>query len=234
MSKRKKAAAAAMGVLAAASLATGAVIDDVTVLAEQEPIISLVEDEIEETDSKPVQMKKRGMAAARQWLLSLPAAVRMLVAIPLWCIGWVIETGVSALWMGATAPLWQHICAWLCLGLLLLVNFMVSTKAAFPKCPIRKILRLRNFLLPLVAALVLGAADLALPTVWRSYDVTTKIIWRVGSACLLAWLCASELKWQGKRYAVVEEAPEMPVRTPVEQEAWRLADTVCAPRSTRR
>ena len=60
MSKRKKAAAAAMGVLAAASLATGAVIDDVTVLAEQEPIISLVEDEIEETDSKPVQMKKRG------------------------------------------------------------------------------------------------------------------------------------------------------------------------------
>ena len=234
MSKRKKAAAAAMGVLAAASLTTGALVDDVTVLAEQEPIISLVEDEIEETDSKPMQMKKRGMAAARQWLFSLPAEVRMLVAIPLWCIGWVIEMGVSALWMGASAPLWQHVCAWLCLGLLLLVNFMVSTKAAFPKCPIRKILRLRNFLLPLVAALVLGAADLALPTVWRSYDVTTKIVWRVGSACLLAYLCATELKWQGKRYAAVEEVPEISRRTPVEQEAWRLADTVCPARSTRR
>ena len=51
-------------------------------------------------------------------------------------------------------------------------------------------------------------------------------------SCLLAWLCAAELKWQGKRYAVVEEVPEM--RTPVEQEAWRLADTVCAPRSASR
>ena len=228
MSKRKKAAAAAMGVLAAASLATGALVDDVAVLAEQEPIISLAEDEIEETDSKPMQMKKRGMAAARQWLFSLPAEVRMLVAIPLWCIGWVIEMGVSALWMGASAPLWQHICAWLCLGLLLLVNFMVSTKAAFPKCPLRKILRLRNFLLPLVAALVLGAADLALPGVWEGYNAVSQIVWRVGAACVLIFCCSATLKRQGR--GAQHKAEKALQRTLVEQEALRLADSVCLPR----
>jgi len=227
MGKRQKAAAAALGALAAAGLVTGAAVDSPALLAEEDPVI-VIEEEAEETSFKPAQLKKRGLAAARQWILSLPAAVRMLVAIPLWCIGWVIETGVSALWLSGTAAPLRHLLGWLCMGLILLVVFMTSTKCAFPKCPVRKILRLRNFLLPFVAAVVLGAADLALPTVWRSYDAATRIVWRIGSACLLAWLCSAELKLQGKRYAAVEE--ELPRRTPVEEEAWRLADTVCPKR----
>lgn len=227
MGKRQKAAAAALGTLAAAGLVTGAAVDSPALLAEEDPVI-VIEEEAEETSFKPAQLKKRGLASARQWILSLPAAVRMLVAIPLWCIGWVIETGVSALWLsGTTAPL-QHLLGWLCMGLILLAVFMTSTKCAFPKCPVRKILRLRNFLLPFIAAVVLGAADLALPTVWRNYDAATRIVWRVGSLCLLAWLCSSELKLQGRRYAEVKD--ELPQRTAVEQEAWRLADTVCPKR----
>lgn len=226
MGKRQKAAAAALGALAAAGLVTGAAVDSPALLAEEDPVI-VIEEEAEETSFKPAQLKKRGLAAARQWILSLPAAVRMLVAIPLWCVGWVIETGVSALWLSGTAAPLQHLLGWLCMGLILLVVFMTSTKCAFPKCPVRKILRLRNFLLPFIAAVVLGAADLALPTVWRSYDAATRIVWRVGSACLLAWLCSAELKLQGKRYA---EEKQLPRRTPVEEEAWRLADTVCPKR----
>ena len=72
---------------------------------------------------------------------------------------------------------------------------------------------------------------MALPTVWESYNMVTRIIWRVGSACLLAYLCAAELKIQGKRYAVPLEAPAASERTYVEQEAWRLAETVCSKRS---
>lgn len=226
MSKRKKAAAAAVTVAAIAGLVTGASVESPAELVEDDPII-IMEEEADETSSKPAQLKRKGLAAARQWILGLPAAVRMLVAVPLWCLGWVLESGVSALFLGASAPIMQRVLGWLCLGLILLVVFMASTKSAFPRCPMRKILRLRNILLPLLAALVLGAADMALPTVWRSYDIKTQIVWRVGSACLLAFLCASELKWQGKRYAVPEEVPAEPERTYVEQEAWRLADSVC-------
>ena len=229
MGKRQKAAAAVLGTLAAAGLVTGAAIDSPALLAEEDPII-VIEEEVDESDPKPVQLKKRGLAAAKQWILSLPAAVRMLVAIPLWCIGWVVETGVSALFLGPSASILRHLIGWLCMGLILLVAFMTSTKCAFPKCPVGKILRLRNFLLPLLAAVVLGAADMALPTVWRSYDMATQIVWRVGSACLLAYLCATELKFQGKRYAVPVEEPAVSQRTYVEQEAWRLAETVCPKR----
>ena len=225
MGKRQKAAAGALGVLAAAGLVTGAAIDDPAILAEEDPII-VIEEEYDESDSKPVQLKKRGLAAVRAWILSLPAAVRMLAAIPLWCIGWVVETGVSALFLSPSASIFRHLVGWLCMGLILLVVFMTSTKCAFPKCPVKKILRLRNFLLPFFAAVVLGAADMALPTVWKSYDAATQLVWRAGSACLLAYLCAAELKFQGKRYAV----PEVTQRTDVEREAWRLADTVCPKR----
>ena len=224
MGKRQKAAAAVLGTLAAAGLVTGAAIDSPALLAEEDPII-VIEEEVDESDPKPVQLKKRGLAAAKQWILSLPAAVRMLVAIPLWCIGWVVETGVSALFLGPSASILRHLIGWLCMGLILLVAFMTSTK-----CPVGKILRLRNFLLPLLAAVVLGAADMALPTVWKSYDMATQIVWRVGSACLLAYLCATELKFQGKRYAVPVEEPAVSQRTYVEQEAWRLAETVCPKR----
>ena len=228
MGKRQKAAAGALGVLAAAGLVTGASIDSPALLAEEDPVI-FIEEEIDESDPKPIQLKKRGLAAAREWILSLPAAVRMLVAIPLWCVGWVVETGVSALFLGPSATALQHLLGWLCMGLILLVVFMTATKCAFPKCPVKKILRLRNFLLPLLAAVVLGAADMALPTVWKSYDLATRVIWRAGSTLLLAYLCAAELKWQGKRYAIPEESVSSG-RTYVEQEAWRLADTVCPKR----
>ena len=227
MGKRQKAAAAALGALAAAGLVTGAAIDSPAQLTEENPII-VVEEDAEEESFYPAQLKRKGLSAARQWILGLPPAVRMLVAVPLWCVGWVLETGAAALFLGSSAAPLQHLLGWLCMGLILLVVFMTATKCAFPKCPIKKILRLRNFLLPFVAAVVLGAADMALPTVWRGYDVTTRIIWRVGSLCLLAWLCSAELKVQGKYYTEVKE--KVSQRTAVEQEAWHLADTVCPKR----
>ena len=226
MGKRQKAAAAVLGTLAAAGLVTGAAVDDPALLLEENPAI-VVEEEDEDA-SYPEQVKKRGLSAARQWIFGLPAGVRILVAIPLWCIGWVVESGIAALFLHSGATVAQRFLGWLCLGLILLVIFMVSTKCAFPKCPMRKILRLRNFLLPFVAAVVLGAADMALPSVWKSYDTATMIVWRTGSLCLLAWLCAAELKLQAKRFAVAAE--NISPRTYVEQEAWRLADTVCPKR----
>ena len=76
---------------------------------------------------------------------------------------------------------------------------------------------------------LLAIADLALPTVWQGYDAVSRTVWRVGSACLLAFVCCAALKSQGKR-AAKKEAPARSGRTAVEEEALRLADTVCGKR----
>ena len=117
---------------------------------------------------------------------------------------------------------------WLCLGLILTAVFACSVKAAFPNAPLRKILRPRNLLFLLGMTAVLAVADLALPTVWQGYDVYYRTVWRVGATCLLAFACCGALKSQGKRAAAVKrEVPVHSGRTAVEEEARRLADTVC-------
>ena len=75
MGKRQKAAAAALGALAAAGLVTGAAIDSPAQLTEENPII-VVEEDAEEEPFYPAQLKRKGLSAARQWILGLPPAVR--------------------------------------------------------------------------------------------------------------------------------------------------------------
>lgn len=227
MGKKEKAAAAALAAVAAAGMVTGAVIDRPADLLADTPFAAeMQEDDAESTEA---EQKKSGIAARiRMWLLSLPAPVRMLVGIPLWCLGWVLLTGLSTFWAGAVTPLASRILSWLCLCLILIAVYTLTVKSAFPDIPLRKLVRMRDIIVLLIIALVLAAADLALPTVWEGYDVLHQIIWRGGATCLLAFSCCAALRRQGKRVRKQQAAAAK--RTAVEEEAWRLAETVCPPR----
>ena len=158
--------------------------------------------------------------------MSLPAAVRMLVAVPLWIFGWVLMSAVSVFWAGA-APVLAGLLNWVCLAIVLLAVFTLSAKAAFPGVSVRRILRFRNVVLLVVLSAIFWVADLALPTVWNDYNLISRTVWRVGATCLLAFICGAELKHQGKQASFQVVRPELPQRTEVEMEAMRLADTVC-------
>lgn len=228
MSKKQKAAAAAMAVMAAAGMVTATVIESPAELIEDPaPVTGVQQMEDEETAAQ--EKRQRGpVAKIRTWILQRPAAVRMLVGIPLWVMGWVLLTGLSTLWMGVTAPVVSKLLGWLCLAVILLVVFAVSVKAAFPQLRIRQIFSLRNLILLLGAAAVLAMADMALPSVWEGYNRISQAVWRVGSTCLLAFCCCMELKRQGKRAEKL--ARRAASRTEVEEAALALADTVCPPR----
>lgn len=116
---------------------------------------------------------------------------------------------------------------WVCLAVLLLAVFAASVKAAFPDVSFRRILRVRNVVFLVAMSGVLWAADLVLPAVWEGYDLVSRTVWRVGAACLMAFACGAELKHQGKRARKKQAA--LSRRTAVEEEARRLADTVCGP-----
>lgn len=228
MDKKKAAAAAAVAVAAAAGMVAGTVFDNPTDLM-QEPA-AVVSAQGEDDDcTAPEERQKGPSARIREWVLSLPAAVRMLVGVPLWCLGWVLRTGLSTLWASALTPLLSRVLGWLCLAVILLGVFVCSVKAAFPDVPVRKLLRPRNVLFLLGMTALLMVADLALPTVWQGYDVYSRTVWRVGATCLLAFACCAALKTQGKR-AEKQAITADSGRTAVEEEARRLADTVCGKR----
>lgn len=223
MKKREVAAKAVVTAAALAGIATNTAIDHPTDLLE--PLME--ETASQEEQSTSVRQERWSLAGLRQWLLGLPAVVRILVALPLWCVGWVVLTGVSTLWAGAAAPLVQRILGWLCLALMLFVVFAVSVKAAYPALKLRRILRARNVFFLLGTTLLLALADLALPMVWEGYNSISCAVWRLGALCLLACACAMELKWQGKWAERTVRQEKTAKRTVIEEEARRLADTVC-------
>ena len=226
MKKREKAAAAAVTVAAAAGMVTGTLFDTpVDLLAEPDAVVETVQADDEDAGA-PVE-KQRGLTARlRAWVLRLPAAVRMLVGVPLWCLGWVLLTGLSTLWAGAAAPL-SRLLNWLCLALILLAVFGAAVKSAFPALPLKTIFRPRNVLFLLGMTLLLALADMALPTVWEGYDAVSRTVWRLGAACLLAFVCCAALKRQGKKAEQTAVSPTVSKRTEVEEPARALADTVC-------
>ena len=226
MNAKQKAAAAAVTVAAVAGVATSTAFDSpLDLMPEALEELNL---DFEDGTSAHESEQKGPFAKLRVWVMSLPAAVRMLVVVPLWIFGWILISAVSVFWTGA-APVLAGFLNWACLALVLLGVFTVAAKAAFPDVSVRRILRFHNLVLLLVLSAVLWVADLALPTVWNDYNLISRTVWRVGATCVLAFICGAELKHQGKR-AVKVMRRELPQRTEVELEALRLADTVCPPR----
>lgn len=229
MNKRKKAAVAAVTTAAAAGMVTGALFDTPAELMNAPEPDAVVEVLSDDGDGTGAEETRRSAPASRvkNWIWSLPAAVRLLVGVPLWALGWVLLSALSLLWGGA-APVVERLLSWLCLSLVLLAVFAVSVKAALPDLPLREILRPRNVAFILGTALLLGLADLVLPTVWQGYDARTQLVWRVGATCLLAFVCFAALSRHGTRPAAKQEAAsKAPQRTEVERAAMALADSVC-------
>lgn len=222
-SKKMKAAKAAAVTVAAAGVVTGTLFDTPADLVPELSADASVEEVLDEDTGAPEQ-KKRGPADRfRGWILDLPEAVRMLVGLPLWAVGWVLMTGVSALVGTAGAPV-ERVVSWVCLSAILLSVFAFSVKSAFPEIPVKQILRGRNILFLTTAALVLGLADLALPTVWTGYDFRTQLVWRIGATCLLIFVCGMALNRHGKVEVEVDMTQEE-----IQAAARQLADTVTFP-----
>ena len=219
---------------AAAGVVTGAVFDSPgDIVPEVEPIIELHQGDDDGGSAAPEESRRSGVAAKiREWVMRLPVAVRMLVVVPLWCLGSLLLSAMSVVWL-ATGPILSRLLGWGALALVLLAVFAVSVKSAFPDVPLRKILRPGNVFLLLIMSAVLFAAEQALPMVWDGYNKATGLVWRLGSICLLAFTCCTELTIQGKaaaRRIRMQKESLPPQRTEVELEALRLADTVCPPR----
>ena len=131
MDKKKTAAAAALAAAAAAGMVTGALFDSpADLLAEPDAVVETQADDDDAGAPDEEERQRTPVQRLRQWVLSLPAAVRMLVGVPLWCLGWVLLTGLSTLWMGAS-PLLAHVAGWLCLAVILLAVFALGYQLVY-------------------------------------------------------------------------------------------------------
>ena len=175
--------------------------------------------------------RRHRFPAVRSWIQSLPTAVRALVGLPLWCLGWGIMEILSLLWQAALTPLGGKILSWLLAAAACLLVYALTAKALFPHVPWKKILRPRNILIMIGGMAVLGVADALLGVFWKDYPPISRLLRLVGGALMIGAAFFSSRKLLRR-----SEKPEAPapavipsLRTDVEQQAMALADTICPP-----
>lgn len=162
-----------------------------TIRQQETPIVMMLDmdqndnDTGEDGDETPDEEKKSIFSRIKKKILQLPAGVRALVGVPLWAIGWVIIHFLSIAWSSVLSPVFGTILKWVLIALAILAVFAVAMKCAFPKIPLKKILRPRNILFILGGTAVLGIADQVIPLFWADYSMYRFFIILAGGLILL-------------------------------------------------
>ncbi len=262
--KRKRAAAAAVAMVTSASLLVGGIFQSPAALLEDEelipPAITQDEDDLdgpggdgdggdggsedscgeEESEQEEEETGQGGVRATlRQRVLQLPYAVRLLVILPLWCLGWLLLTGAGALWTAVLSPVLGKALAWLLLAAALLGAFLLAGKTVFPDLPVKKILNRRSVLGLIIGSVVLGAADIVVPLFWAEYTRVENIVRAVGVLLVFGTVTGLFVRREiRRRKALAAAAPEPKPEEPAEsapepmsrKEILALADSVSRPR----
>ena len=192
----RRAAATAAGVLAAVTLALGAVVDSPDELfsgapqAAQVVLCASTQDDCaqEAVPATPAQ-KERLRDKLRRLFLAQPSIVRGVVLLPLWAIGKVL-IGLFSLLFTALSPVIQILLGVLLNAGLLFGLFLVVLKLLFPNLRLRDFLTRRNILLLLAGSLILSAADTVLKMFWEDYrpiSIAIKLAVGVVVLSLLCW-----------------------------------------------
>ena len=176
----KKVAAGAAGVVTAAGLLVNAAVTDPKALlkpAEEtasDPSHVCVVDDVQhrsyilETDSyEPLTLRERVCLRMQSW----PLPVRALVLLPLWGIGEVLTTLLSALF---ASPVGRFLLHFLLEAALLIGLFVLVWKLLFPHVPLRKLFSKKNLPWLIGGALLITAADALLGYFWEPWK-----IWRI-------------------------------------------------------
>lgn len=162
-----------------------------TIRQQETPIVMMIDldqnddDTQEDGEEEPDEEKKGIFSSIKKKILQLPAGVRALVGVPLWAVGWVIIHFLSIAWSGVLSPVLGTVLKWVLIAIAILAVFAVAMKCAFPKMPLKKILRPRNILFIVGGTAILGIADQVIPLFWKEYPTYRFFIILAGGFLLL-------------------------------------------------
>lgn len=220
--RRHRLVKAAVAVVTSASVLVGGLFSSPAALTEEQELNPAVvysddadpgsdndagtEEELEE-ESAEEEARPGARARLRQKILQLPLAVRLLVILPLWCVGWLILTGAGLLWSAVLSPLGAKVLSWLLLIAALVAAFLLAGKTIFPDLPLKKILNKRNLLSLVLGALLLGALDCVLPFFWSDYSKVEAAVRGVGTLLVFGTAGVSFALRERKRRLRAAAAP---------------------------
>ena len=187
-----------------------------TIRQQEAPIVMMVDldqddnDEADDGEETQDEEKKTIFSRIKKKILQLPAVIRALIGVPLWAVGWVAIHFLSLAWSNVLSPVLGIVLKWVLIALVLLAVFAISMKCAFPKMPLKKILRPRNILYILGGTAVLGIADQVVPLFWKDYPAYRfAVILAGGFVLLLAIGIPLGISWTRAQKKAAETGQEV-------------------------
>ncbi len=222
MDDKQKQKAAAAAVVAAVITASGAAVDanfdnpaDLLQQTTVEPKVQHIDWNPDQDGSQTVQDDEKSKKAEekkgspiREWVLSLPLAVRAIVVLPIWFVGHLACMGASLLFAGL-APVWQWVLTFAIMTLIIGGAFALSAKAMFPDLPWGKIINRHTIKGILIASVLAFAANLVLGMFWPAYaqfkNIVTGGLTIVAIGSIVAWFARREHRRRLKEAAKAAE-----------------------------
>ena len=168
-------------------------------------------------------------ARLRRRILRMPQAVRAVIGVPLWGVGWGITSLLSLIWTGLLSPAFGVILKWIVAAALLFLAVILTVKAVFPDIPLKKLINKRNFLTVFIGMAVLAAADTVLGIALPDKEYVSLVVKSVGSLGVMAVAVVPAILSENKKRRM--ESVESPAEEIAQEHDYRaevlaIADSV--------
>lgn len=205
----------AVAVTTAAALMTSGLFKDPAEIVKEEdvyaappPIVETfdrapVEDEPEDTEFEEEE-KKLPKDRLRDLLLRMPRAVRIVLLLPLWCIGTAMMSVLTPLFNAVLPPLLNIVIRWVLIAAVLAALAMVACKLIFPDIPLKKVFSKKNILSAVIYGGLVGMSGWVLKDLYPETKLLMPAVY-AGAAALFIGVCILTAAF-GRKKAKTAEA----------------------------
>lgn len=191
-------------------------------------IVQVMEPELGEDDGGdamlPGEEKRRSLRArVRQALLALPMPLRICLGIPLWLLGWLLLTALSALWAGVASPLGETVLNAAATSAVLGSAALGAVKAAFPDLPVKKIVDGRSLLRLFTGSLCYAGLTTAMGIIWPDGPWLCNLAEGVALLGVLLWAALPILRREGRLHEL--RSPKETERISIKEKELKNAKT---------
>ena len=141
-------------------------------------------------------------------IVRLPAAVRAVLGVPLWCLGTLMLHLLSGMWRAVLSPILSVLVGWLLTAALILLAAVIVIRTLFPDLPLKKILNKRTVLAALIGAALISAADAVLPLFVDGYGKYSFLGKLLASSAVLLLILRPFLKLKRRLSQMLKTDPK--------------------------
>ncbi len=179
------------------------IVKDEEVYAPPPPIVETfdrapADDGSEDVTVEEEDEKKTPKDRLRDMLLRMPRAVRIILLLPLWCVGTVLMTVLTPLFNAVLPPLLNIVIRWVLIAAILVALAAAACKLIFPDIPLKKVFSKKNMLSAVIYGALVGMSGWVLKDLYPEVRLLVPAVY-AGAAAVFIGACLLTVTFRRKK-----------------------------------